>query len=206
VHLDIVIPAHNEEHRIDRTLHAYRSQCTRPGVSFLVALDRCTDRTEPIVRAHADADRRVVPLCFPKLGKGGVLIETFRRTDPEIKNIANPEFAQYPLSWNDWRPKMYTLAVLGELRCAASKSFLKEYLAMDEAQAREFSPPQFEEAAKALLRQDLSGDELKWLLRSPHSVVRGTAILECIDHPRVDRTAALGEVAPWSLNLPAGYK
>jgi hypothetical protein len=135
-----------------------------------------------------------------------VLIETFRRTDPEIKNIANPEFAQYPLSWNDWRPKMYTLAVLGELRCTASKHFLKEYLAMDEAQARELSPPQFEEATKALLRQDLSGDELKSLLRSPHSVVRGTAILECIDHPRVERTAALREVAPWSLDLPRGGK
>jgi glycerophosphoryl diester phosphodiesterase len=135
-----------------------------------------------------------------------VLIETFRRIDPEVKKIANPEFAQYPLSWTDWRPKMYTFAALGELRCAASKNFLKEYLTMDEAQAREFSPPQFEEAAKALLRHDLSGDELKWLLRSPHSAVRGTAILECIDHPRVERTAALREVAPWSLDLPAGYK
>ena len=133
-----------------------------------------------------------------------VLIETFRRIDPEVKQIANPEFAQYPLSWTDWRPKMYTLAALGELRCAASKNFLTEYLALDETQAREFSPPQFEEVAKAFLRQDLSVDELKSLLRSPHPAVRGTAILECVDHPRAERTAALREVAPWSLDLPRG--
>jgi len=135
-----------------------------------------------------------------------VLIETFRRIDPDVKKVVNPEFAQYPLSWTDWRPKMYTLAALGELRCAASKNFLKEYLALDETQARELSPPQFEEAAKALLRQDLSGDELKSLLRSPHAAVRGTAILECLDHPRPERAAALKEVAPWALELPPADK
>src|SRR5258705_10684172 len=130
-----------------------------------------------------------------------VLIETFGRSDPEIKKIANPEFAQYPLSWTDWRPRMYTLAALGELRCAAGKNFLKEYLALEETQARELSPPQFEEAAIALLRQDLSGDELKSLLRSPHPAVRGTTILECVDHPRAERIAALKEVAPWALGI-----
>ena len=42
--LDIVMPAHNEEERIDRTLRAYRDACPRAGVRFLVALDSCTDQ------------------------------------------------------------------------------------------------------------------------------------------------------------------
>ena len=43
--LDIVMPAHNEEDRIDRTLRAYRSACPDEGVRLLVALDSCSDGT-----------------------------------------------------------------------------------------------------------------------------------------------------------------
>ena len=47
--LDIVMPAHNEEDRIDRTLRAYRAACPEDGVRFIVALDSCStaraDRT-----------------------------------------------------------------------------------------------------------------------------------------------------------------
>jgi glycosyltransferase involved in cell wall biosynthesis len=96
VHLDIVIPAHNEEHRIDRTLHAYRAQCTHPDTSFLVALDRCTDGTERVVRAHAEEDHRVVPLQFPKLGKGGVLLESFRRCRGDVVGFVDADCATPP--------------------------------------------------------------------------------------------------------------
>ena len=37
--LDIVIPAHNEEQRIERTLHAYRTGFPQPDVRFHVALE-----------------------------------------------------------------------------------------------------------------------------------------------------------------------
>ena len=43
--LDIVIPAHNEENRIGRTLDAYRHACREDSVRFVVALDSCPDRT-----------------------------------------------------------------------------------------------------------------------------------------------------------------
>ena len=42
--LDIVIPAHDEEHRIDRTLRAYRAGFPQADVRFHVALDGCVDR------------------------------------------------------------------------------------------------------------------------------------------------------------------
>ena len=51
--LDIVIPAYNEEERLGRTLLAYREGLPEADVRFFVALDRCTDDTASIVKAHA---------------------------------------------------------------------------------------------------------------------------------------------------------
>jgi Glycosyl transferase family 2 len=96
VRLDIVIPAHNEEHRIDRTLRAYRAHCTDPDTTFLVALDRCTDDTSAVVALHARDDARVQLLSFPKLGKGGVLAETFRRSSADIVGFVDADCATPP--------------------------------------------------------------------------------------------------------------
>lgn len=131
-----------------------------------------------------------------------VLIEAFLRVDSELKRIVDPQWAEYPLVWRDSRFKMALLPALGELRCPASKKFLLEYVAMDEARARELAPPQFEEAARALLRHDLTLEELKALLNHPNSAVRGTAILECLDRPTGQRARALKAAAPWTLDLP----
>jgi len=96
VRLDIVMPAHNEEERIDRTLRAYREACPQPGVRFLVALDSCTDRTPEIVRAHERQDRRVRAIEYPKLGKGGVIAETFSRSDAELVGFVDADCATPP--------------------------------------------------------------------------------------------------------------
>src|SRR3954447_16440196 len=84
------MPAHNEEDRIDRTLRAYRAACPDDGVRFLIALDSCTDRTPDIVGAHARDDDRVLSFDYPKLGKGGVIAETFARSDAELIALAPP--------------------------------------------------------------------------------------------------------------------
>ncbi len=94
--LDIVIPAHNEEQRIDRTLRAYRTGFPQADVRFLVALDGCDDHTSDVVRAHAADDERVVLHEFPKLGKGGVLMETFRRSDAELVAFVDADCATPP--------------------------------------------------------------------------------------------------------------
>lgn len=94
--LDIVIPAHNEEHRIDRTLRAYRERCDDDETSFLVALDHCTDDTLAIVAAHAREDDRVKVLEFPKLGKGGVLAESFRQSGGDIIGFVDADGATPP--------------------------------------------------------------------------------------------------------------
>ena len=94
--LDIVMPAHNEEDRIDRTLRAYRAACPDDGVHFIVALDSCTDRTPEIVHAHEREDDRVRSFEYPKLGKGGVIAETFARSDAELVGFVDADGATPP--------------------------------------------------------------------------------------------------------------
>jgi glycosyltransferase involved in cell wall biosynthesis len=92
VRLDIVMPAHNEERRIDRTLRAYRDACPPAGVRLLVALDSCTDGTQEVVRE----DDRVSSFEYPKLGKGGVIAETFARSDAELVGFVDADGATPP--------------------------------------------------------------------------------------------------------------
>jgi glycosyltransferase involved in cell wall biosynthesis len=94
--LDIVMPAHNEEARIGRTLDAYRDACRDPEVRFLVAMDDCRDRTEDVVRAHAERDERVALFDYPKLGKGGVIAETFRHSDADVVGFVDADGATPP--------------------------------------------------------------------------------------------------------------
>jgi glycosyltransferase involved in cell wall biosynthesis len=94
--LDIVMPAHNEEDRIGRTLSVYRDACPDPDVRFLVAMDDCRDRTAEVVQAHADDDARVELFEYPKLGKGGVIAETFRRADADLVGFVDADGATPP--------------------------------------------------------------------------------------------------------------
>jgi glycosyltransferase involved in cell wall biosynthesis len=94
--LDIVIPAHNEESRIGSMLAAYRSRCADPGIRFLAALDWCTDGTADVVAAHAAEDPRVQMLRYPKLGKGGVIMEAFRHCDADLIGFVDADCATPP--------------------------------------------------------------------------------------------------------------
>ena len=94
--LTIVIPAHDEEHRIDRTLTAYRQGFRQADVTFHVALDGCRDRTADIVHRHRRVDPRVVIHQYPKMGKGGVLMETFRRCDTDLVGFVDADCATPP--------------------------------------------------------------------------------------------------------------
>lgn len=94
--LDIVIPAHNEAHRIDPTLRAYRCGFPEHTVRFLVASDSCQDATHDIVLRHAAQDARVELLAYPKLGKGGVIRETFRHCHADLVAFVDADGATPP--------------------------------------------------------------------------------------------------------------
>jgi glycosyltransferase involved in cell wall biosynthesis len=96
VRIDIVIPAHNEEHRIARTLTAYRRELPDPDVRFVVAMDACTDRTADVVAEQTADDARVEGVHFPKLGKGGVIREAFGRSDADLVGFVDADGATPP--------------------------------------------------------------------------------------------------------------
>lgn len=94
--IDIIIPAHNEQHRIDDTLTAYRQSCAGEGVSFVIALDDCSDHTADLVARHAADDPRVHAVSYPRLGKGGVVSETFRTSQAEYLAFVDADGATPP--------------------------------------------------------------------------------------------------------------
>lgn len=135
-----------------------------------------------------------------------LLVATFKRTDPELEKVVNHSFGPYPLSWTDFRMKMHIIAALGALRCPESKQALLDYLRLDDKPSREAGPDYRSDAVEAVFNQKLTLTEIEELLRSPHTAIRGAAILQCLDHPTPDRTAALRAVAPWALDLPKAAK
>jgi hypothetical protein len=94
--LEIIFPAHNEQHRIGRTLAAYRSELLTPDLRLTVALDDCTDDTGQIVAAHAAEDPRVRAVHYPRLGKGGVLAESFRASEADLVAFVDADCATPP--------------------------------------------------------------------------------------------------------------
>lgn len=81
--LTIIIPAYNEEDRLERTLEDYLNYF--PGANFLVERDGCMDRTPQIVSAYAHRYENVNYVQFPeKLGKGGGLKLTTSKVDSDF--------------------------------------------------------------------------------------------------------------------------
>jgi hypothetical protein len=135
-----------------------------------------------------------------------LLVATFKRADPELEKVVNHSFGPYPLSWTDFRMKMHIIPALGALRCPESKQALLEYLRLDDKASRERGPDYRSDAVEAVFNQKLTRAEIEELLRSPHTAIRGTAILQCLDYPTPDRTAALRATAAWALELPHAAK
>jgi hypothetical protein len=128
-------------------------------------------------------------------------VQTLLAVDPELKKMVKPP-ANYNFAWGDYRLKREIICVLGDLPCEASRKFLREYVAMDEVTAGKFAPRLFEEATRALLRQQVTPQELQDLLQSTNSAIRGTAILVCLDSGTPSRTSLLEKIIPWTRDLP----
>lgn len=94
--LHLVIPAHNEEERIDRTLHDYRAATMPFDLRILVALDDCRDATAAVVARHGAEDSRIALVEYPKLGKGGVLREAFRLGEADVIGFVDADGSTPP--------------------------------------------------------------------------------------------------------------
>lgn len=158
----------------------------------------------PDWRYHA-LDGALAARALGRLGaksSAPVLVEAFRDCVPPAGLSASGSLAAYPRSWLDARFKLHLLPALADLRCGASRRFLEEYLALDDARARAYAPPMFEEATRAFLRQSLDRQDLLALLQHDRGAIRGTAVQECLDQSDPDRRAALRLAAPWTGALP----
>jgi len=74
----IVVPAHNEESRLPRTLASLQAECRRDGdAEVIVVADNCTDGTAEVARRHGA--RVLVRNDLGKRGKGYALDHAFGR-------------------------------------------------------------------------------------------------------------------------------
>jgi len=80
--LSIIVPAYNEERRINRTLEILTqafSEDLPNQFELVVIMDGCTDRTHEVVTKIAENIECVIPYCFHnRLGKGGAIINALR--------------------------------------------------------------------------------------------------------------------------------
>jgi hypothetical protein len=114
-------------------------------------------------------------------------IETARlalwRDDPALEPVIDPRWKN-PRAWTDFRVKMVIFPTLEKCPGSATEKLCRDYLAQGDEDARKLGPPQFEEAAKALLAVSPRTETALELMRHRLQVVRGRAILDCLAHAR----------------------
>jgi len=110
-------------------------------------------------------------------------IETARlalwRDDPALDPVIDPRWKN-PRAWTDFRVKMVIFPALEKFPGPASEKLCRDYLALSDEDAKKIGPPQFEEAAKALLAISPKTETALELLNHRLQVVRGRAILDCV--------------------------
>jgi hypothetical protein len=124
---------------------------------------------------------------------------TLYRDDPALKPVIDPRWNN-PRSWTDFRVKMVIFPALQKCPGAATEKLCRDYLALDDEAARKITPPQFEDAARALLAVSPRTETALELMKHRLQVVRGRAILDCLAHAKAAwAEAALKQGAPHAL-------
>lgn len=95
--LSIIIPAHNEEKRIKRTLTSYATYFgpkLRKNYEIIVVCDDCKDRTSQIVRNFSRRHKNVKCLDpRKKVGKGGAILIGFKAAKGNIVGFVDADDA-----------------------------------------------------------------------------------------------------------------
>lgn len=103
--LSIVIPAYNEEARLQPMLEAYTRYFTaRYGgeVEFLVVVNGSADRTEEIARDFARTCRQMKVIVEPgKIGKGGAIMRGFGKAAGDLVGFVDADNATPPDAFQD---------------------------------------------------------------------------------------------------------
>ena len=101
--LSLIIPAYNEEKRIEKTLVDYDQflQGNYDDYEIIVVCDGCYDQTTKIVEKFAKNNDKIKLLEFEhKLGKGGGLIEGFKQATGELIGFTDADGAISPFEYH----------------------------------------------------------------------------------------------------------
>jgi len=108
--LSIVIPAHNEEHRLPPMLEAYAaffSEKYAGEVELIVVPNFCDDRTVEVARRVADRYPAVNVLDDPgQVGKGGAVMLGTQAADGDLIGFVDADGATSPEAFDDLVEKM----------------------------------------------------------------------------------------------------
>lgn len=99
--ITLVIPAHNEENRIGRTLDRYTTHFkeTPYTISYIVVLNGCSDNTHVVVRDAQERLRDIAIVDLQEAGKGIALKEGFLKalsTDADHIGFVDADMATTP--------------------------------------------------------------------------------------------------------------
>jgi PhoPQ-activated pathogenicity-related protein len=121
------------------------------------------------------------------------------RDDPALEPVIDPRWKN-PRAWTDFRVKMVIFPALASCPGAAAEKLCRDYLALSDEAARKLGPPQFEEAARALLAVSPKAETALELLKHRLRAVRGRAVLDCLGRANEEwAREALKKGAPFAL-------
>ena len=96
MNLSVIVPAYNEEKRVTKTLNSYLSFFPRHfnSIEIIVVCNGCKDRSAELVKKLSEKDKRISCLEYTnKIGKGGALVEGFRRATKEYVGFMDADDA-----------------------------------------------------------------------------------------------------------------
>jgi len=124
---------------------------------------------------------------------------TLWRDDPDLARVQDPKFG-LPRAWADFRLKQVVFPALERHPGADTEQLCRDYLALEEGEARRLGPPSFDSAARTLLIISPQKETAVELMRHRLRVVRGRAIIECLARaPEPWAREALRQAAPHAI-------
>jgi glycosyltransferase involved in cell wall biosynthesis len=122
--LSIIIPAHNEEHRLPPMLETYAPFfMERYGaqVEFIVVPNYCDDRTVQIAEEFSERYPFIKVLEDPgRIGKGGAVIHGARHAKGELVGFVDADGSTPPEAFND------LIEQIGSAGCIIASRWLKD--------------------------------------------------------------------------------
>ncbi len=103
--LNIIIPAYNEEKRIEKNLESYSQfflDKMKNDFEILIILNGCRDKTREIVEKFSNKRRYIKFKEFKKaIGKGGAIIEGFKIADSDLIGYVDADGSTSPKTFYD---------------------------------------------------------------------------------------------------------